>query len=161
MTIRRPAVAAAALLLTACGCSIPDTGGAVRTGGPATGIKPGTRLYFLSPQGIRLTIRPGTERESLQQTLDALMAGPDQTERHTGLYSDLPGSGRVTASSAGGTVTLRLSWQTASLSPSAIQQLVCTAEDAPAPTATVPRIALVSSDAPAPVFQQCDLHRTG
>ncbi|MEV7356957.1 GerMN domain-containing protein [Kitasatospora sp. NPDC091276] len=161
MTIRLRSTAAAALLLTACGCAIPDTAGAVKSGKAATGIESGTRLYFLSPQGIRLTIRPGTEREGLQQTLDTLMAGPTRTEQHTGLGTALPASGKVTAAGEDGTVTLRLSWPTSALSPYAIQQLVCTAEDAPATTATAPRIAVVSSDAPGPVFAQCDLHHTG
>lgn len=159
---RHPAarrLAAAALLLLACGCSIPSTG-PVRSGLPATGIEPGTRLYFPGPQGIRLAIRPGGRREDLQQTLDSLLTGPDPAERRTGLYSDLPATGKVQATATPGAVTLRLSWPTASLSTTAIQQLVCTTEDAPA-VGPAPHVSIVSSDAPSAIQQQCDLHRNG
>ncbi|MEV7597298.1 GerMN domain-containing protein [Kitasatospora sp. NPDC089797] len=158
MTPRR-LTAVAALLLTACGCSISTTG-AVKSGQAATGIQPGTRLYFLDQHGIHLTIRPGSQREDLQQTLDTLATGPDPAERRSGLYSDLPPGGRIQATTTPGTVTLTLSWPAASLSAPAVQQLVCTAEDAPAP-GPAPRIALLSSDAPAPIHQECDLHRGG
>ncbi|MBV6698956.1 GerMN domain-containing protein [Kitasatospora aureofaciens] len=158
VTVRRLAASAALLLLT-CGCSIPSTG-PVRSGLAATGIQPGTRLYFPGQQGIRLAIRPGTRREDLQQTLDTLLAGPDRAEQRTGLYSELPITGRIQATAAPGTVTLRLSWPAASLSTTAIQQLVCTTEDAPA-AGPPPRVAIVSSDAPGAIQQQCDLHRDG
>ncbi|MFF2079163.1 GerMN domain-containing protein [Kitasatospora sp. NPDC058162] len=158
MTVRR-LVPLAAVLLLASGCSISTTG-AVRNGGPATGVQPGTRLYFLDQHGIRSAIRPSAQREDLQQTLDTLLAGPDQTERRTGLYSELPKDGRVQATATPGVVTLRLSWPAASLSAPAIQQLVCTTEDAPT-TGPVPKVAIVSSDAPSAIQQQCDLHRTG
>ncbi|MGW2252871.1 hypothetical protein ACWCXH_22115 [Kitasatospora sp. NPDC001660] len=159
MTTARRLAAATALLLLACGCSIPSTD-PVRSGLPATGIEPGTRLYFPGPQGIRLAIRPGARREDLQRTLDTLLAGPDPTERHGGLYSNLPTTGRVEATATPGAVTLRLSWPTASLSTTAIQQLVCTTEDAPADGPT-PHVSIVSSDAPSAIQQQCDLHRNG
>ncbi|MFD5462391.1 GerMN domain-containing protein [Kitasatospora sp. NPDC127059] len=161
MTVRRlarPAALAAALLL-ACGCSISTTG-AVRSGQPATGVQPGTRLYFLDPHGIRPAIRRTAQREDLQQTLDTLLGGPDKAEYHQGLYSDLPANGRVQATATPGVVTLRLSWPAASLSAPAIQQLVCTTEDAPT-AGPVPKVAIVSSDAPSAIQQQCDLHRTG
>ncbi|MEU9048205.1 MULTISPECIES: GerMN domain-containing protein [unclassified Kitasatospora] len=158
-----PLAAAAALLPVLSllgGCSIATTD-PVKSGRPATGIQPGTRLYFLDQHGIRLTIRPGAQRESLQQTLDTLVTGPDRAEQHTGLYSDLPPNARVQATAAPGTVTLRLSWPAAQLSAPAIRQLVCTAEDAPAEAGPPPKIAIVSSDAPSAFQQQCDLHRTG
>ncbi|MFJ4184357.1 GerMN domain-containing protein [Kitasatospora sp. NPDC089509] len=158
MTPRR-LTAVAALLLTACGCSIATTG-AVKSGQAATGIQPGTRLYFLDQHGTRLTIRPGAQREDLQQTLDSLAAGPDRAEDRSGLRSELPVGGRVQATTTPGTVTLRLSWPAASLSAAAIQQLVCTAEDAPAP-GPAPKIAILSSDAPSAIHQECDLHRAG
>ncbi|MGA5823320.1 GerMN domain-containing protein [Kitasatospora sp. NPDC094028] len=155
---QRLCAVAAALLLTG-GCSIATTG-PVRSGRAATGIQPGTRLYFLDQHGIRLAIRPGTQRQDLQQTLDALVTGPDRAEQRTGLYSELPPGGRVQASTTPGTVTLHLSWPAASLSAPAVQQLVCTAEDAPT-TGPEPKVAIVSSDAPSAIQQQCDLHRAG
>ncbi|MBD0695984.1 GerMN domain-containing protein [Streptomyces sp. CBMA123] len=161
MTVRRlaPPAALAAALLLACGCSVSTTG-AVRNGQPATGVQPGTRLYFLDQHGIRLAIRPTAQREDLQQTLNTLLAGPDQSEQRQGLYSELPVKGRVEATATPGVVTLRLSWPAASLSAPTIQQLVCTTEDAPT-TGPVPKVAIVSSDAPSAIQQQCDLHRTG
>ncbi|MER6300500.1 GerMN domain-containing protein [Kitasatospora sp. NPDC001539] len=159
MNIPGRLAAVAAALLLACGCSISTTG-PVRSGQPATGIEPGIRLYFLDQHGIRLVIRPGTRREDLQQTLNTLVSGPDQGEKRSGLYSDLPAGGRVQATVTPGAVTLRLSWSAATLSSPAVQQLVCTAEDAPT-TGPVPRIAIVSSDAPSAIQQECDLHRTG
>ncbi|MGW3039489.1 GerMN domain-containing protein [Kitasatospora sp. NPDC001159] len=162
MTTRRRlrlAGAATALLLGTCGCSISTTG-PVRSGQPATGIDPGTRLYFLDQHGIRLAIRSSARREDLQQTLDTLVAGPDQAEKRSGLYSNLPPNGRVQATVTPDTVTLRLSWSAASLSAPAVQQLVCTAEDAPT-AGPAPRIAIVSSDAPSAIHQECDLHRAG
>ncbi|MBD0671364.1 GerMN domain-containing protein [Streptomyces sp. CBMA156] len=162
MTIHHRLAAGAALLLLlpATGCSISGTG-AVRSGKPATGVQPGTRLYFLDQHGIRLSIRPGPRREDLQQTFDTLLAGPDRAEASSGLYSTLPASGRVQATATPGTITLRLSWPAASLSAPTIQQLVCTAEDAPAGSGPPPKIAIVSSDAPSAIQQQCDLHRAG
>ncbi|MFI6151726.1 GerMN domain-containing protein [Kitasatospora sp. NPDC051170] len=162
MSIRRRLVPRAATLLLACGvsicgCSISGTG-PVRSGQPATGIQPGTRLYFLDQHGIHPTIRSGA-RQGLQQTLDTLAAGPDRAETRSGLFSDLPAGARVQATVTPGTVTLRLSWSAASLSDPAIQQLVCTTEDAPT-TGAPPRVAIVSSDAPAAIQQECDLHRT-
>ncbi|MFJ8431172.1 GerMN domain-containing protein [Kitasatospora sp. NPDC094019] len=156
---RRLVVGAASLLLLATGCSIPSTG-AVRSGRAATGIQPGTRLYFPGPQGIGLAIRPGPVRQDLQQTLNTLLAGPDDAEARAGFYSALPASATVLATSTPGLVTLRLSWPTASLTTTAVQQLVCTTEDAPAP-GPPPRVSIVSSDAPSAVQQQCDLHRAG
>jgi hypothetical protein len=145
---------AALLLLT--GCSIPATG-AVHSGGPATGVHPGTRLYFPGARGIELTIRPGG-RAGLQQTMDTLLAGPDLADSQAGRYSDLPAAGRVEATTTPGVVTLRLSWDTAHLTYT-VQQLVCTAEDAPVP-GPPPRIDLLASDANAPIQQQCVLHRS-
>ncbi|MFJ9444506.1 GerMN domain-containing protein [Kitasatospora sp. NPDC101235] len=159
MTARHRLAAGTALLLLATGCSIPGTG-PVKSGQPATGIQPGTRLYFLDQHGTRLAIRPGGQREDLQQTLNTLLDGPDSAETRSGLYSDLPASGSVQATATPGVVTLRLSWPAASLSPPAIQQLVCTTEDAPT-TGPVPKVAIVSSDAPSAIQQQCDLHRAG
>lgn len=159
VTARHRLAAAAALLLLATGCSIPSTG-PVKSGRPATGIQPGTRLYFLDRYGIRLAVRPGNERLDLQRTLDALLAGPDPAESRAGLYSGLPRYGTVQAVPAPGTVTLRLSWSTASLTTTAVQQLVCTTEDAPT-AGPPPKVAVLTSDAPAAVQEQCDLHRGG
>ncbi|MEV7186896.1 GerMN domain-containing protein [Kitasatospora sp. NPDC093102] len=159
MTTRHRCLAAAAVLLLACGCSISTTG-PVRSGQPATGVQPGTRLYFLDQHGIHLTIRPDAQREDLQQTLNTLLAGPDHAETRSGLYSDLPASAGVQATVTPGVVTLRLSWPASSLSAPAIQQLVCTTEDAPT-TGPVPKVAIVSRDAPSAIQQQCDLHRAG
>ncbi|MFJ6385068.1 GerMN domain-containing protein [Kitasatospora sp. NPDC092039] len=159
MTTRHRTAAATALLLLATGCSIPGTG-AVKSGRPATGVQPGTRLYFLDQYGTRPAVRPGSERQDLQQTLDTLLAGPDRAEQRAGLRTDLPRSGTVQATATPGTVTLRLSWSTASLTTTAVQQLVCTTEDAPT-SGPPPKVALISSDAPSAIQQQCDLHRTG
>ncbi|GHF91211.1 lipoprotein [Kitasatospora xanthocidica] len=160
MTVRHRLVPVTAALLLACGCSIATTD-PVKSGRAATGVQPGTRLYFLDQHGLRLTIRPGAQRDGLQRTLDALVAGPDRAEAHTGLYSELPAGGRVQATAVPGTVTLRLSWPAASLSASAVQQLVCTADDAPAESGPPPRVTIVSSDGPSAIQQQCDLHRDG
>ncbi|MER8099450.1 GerMN domain-containing protein [Kitasatospora sp. NPDC094016] len=157
MTARHRLAAATALLLLTTGCSIPSTG-PVKSGRPATGIQPGTRLYFLDQHGTRLAIRSGTQREDLQQTLNTLVAGPDQAEQRSGLYTGLPPSGTVQATATPGTVTLRLSWSTASLTTTAVQQLVCTTEDAPT-TGPPPKVSIISSDAPSAIQQQCDLHR--
>ncbi|MFG2915893.1 hypothetical protein ACGF0D_23785 [Kitasatospora sp. NPDC048298] len=154
------ALTALAALPALCGCSISATG-PVKSGRPATGIQPGTRLYFLGQHGIQLAIRPDAQREDLQQTLDTLLAGPAPAETRVGLYSDLPAYGRVQVTTTPGVVTLRLNWSTALLSAPAIQQLACTAEDAPAESGSVPKVAIVSSDAPSAIHQQCDLHRTG
>ncbi|MFG2842646.1 GerMN domain-containing protein [Kitasatospora sp. NPDC048296] len=159
LPLRPRLLGVAAALLLACGCSISTTG-PVRSGQPATGIKPGVRLYFLDQHGISLVIRPSTQREDLQQTLNTLVAGPNQAEKRSGLYSTLPANGRIEATDTPGTVTLRLSWSASSLSAPAIQQLVCTAEDAPT-MGPVPKIAIVSSDAPSAIQQECDLHRAG
>ncbi|MFJ4094288.1 GerMN domain-containing protein [Kitasatospora sp. NPDC089913] len=158
MNVPLRTAAAAALLLAVAGCSVTGTG-AVRSGLPATGVQPGTRLYFPGPEGLRPVVRADSPREDLQQTLDTLLAGPDPAEQRAGLYTALPAGGRVEAVGSPGTVTLRLSWSTAALTTTAVQQLVCTAEDAPT-AGPPPQVAVLSSDAPGPVRQQCDLHRT-
>ncbi|MFD7643383.1 GerMN domain-containing protein [Kitasatospora sp. NPDC059795] len=154
-----PLAAASAALLALCGCAIGSTG-PVLAGQAATGVRPGTRLYFVDRGGIRLALRDDTRREELQAALDSLVAGPDPAERRDGLSTELPAGGRVRATVTPGAVTLRLSWPTAALSAPAIQQLVCTAEDAPT-DGPAPKVAIVGSEDPSAIRQQCELHRTG
>ncbi|MFJ3779273.1 hypothetical protein ACIPX0_47170 [Streptomyces sp. NPDC090075] len=93
MTLRRgarsalllPAVAVCAL--TSCG--IPTTG-VVQAGGPAVGVVPMTRLYFVR-DGALVGVRRGTDAPGdVESALRDLLRGPTDAELGKGLTTRLP-----------------------------------------------------------------------
>ncbi|MFG2968223.1 hypothetical protein ACGFZS_33655 [Streptomyces sp. NPDC048288] len=93
MTLRRGARSAlllpvaAVCALTSCG--IPTTG-VVQAGGPAVGITPATRLYFVR-DGALVGVRRGTDAPGdVESALRDLLRGPTEAELGKGLTTRLP-----------------------------------------------------------------------
>ncbi|MFG3297015.1 hypothetical protein ACGF3G_50635 [Streptomyces sp. NPDC048179] len=93
MTLRRGARSAlllpvaAVCALTSCG--IPTTG-VVQAGGPAVGIGPATRLYFVR-DGALVGVRRGTDAPGdVESALRDLLRGPTDAELGKGLTTRLP-----------------------------------------------------------------------
>ncbi|MEV5955959.1 hypothetical protein AB0M11_19660 [Streptomyces sp. NPDC051987] len=81
------------LLLVAAGalaaCGIPTTG-VVQAGGPASGIMPTARLYFVR-EGTLTAVRRTTDAPGdVESALQALLRGPTDAERSKGLTTRLP-----------------------------------------------------------------------
>ncbi|MFJ8754344.1 hypothetical protein ACIREO_34210 [Streptomyces sp. NPDC102441] len=86
-TARPALLAAAALLLSACG--IPTTG-VVESGEPATGIRSITTVYFLKNHVLTAVPRAVAQRAGVEVAVKTLFSGPDDSERLAGLNSGLP-----------------------------------------------------------------------
>ncbi|MFG2936809.1 hypothetical protein [Streptomyces sp. NPDC048282] len=93
MTLRRGARSAlllpvaAVCALTSCG--IPTTG-VVQAGGPAVGVVPMTRLYFVR-DGALVGVRRGTDTPGdVESALRDLLRGPTDAELGKGLTTRLP-----------------------------------------------------------------------
>ncbi|MEU9453415.1 hypothetical protein [Streptomyces sp. NPDC048277] len=92
VTVRRRARSALPVLAALCAltsCGIPTTG-VVQAGGPASGVVPMTRVYFLRGDTLigvrRETAVPG----DIESALRELVLGPTEVERGTGLTTRLP-----------------------------------------------------------------------
>ncbi|MEV4656970.1 hypothetical protein [Micromonospora sp. NPDC049301] len=138
MTGRRSARAllAGVLLLTllATGCGVRPSG--VITGRSATtGPAVGAGLYLLSDGRLALVIRETKGNiVSPEQTLDALAAGPDESERRQGLVSEVPAglvaASPVTATADGSGLTVTMTGAVLPLSAAAADQIICTVAEA-------------------------------
>lgn len=151
---RRPARRAAPLLalalwaLTSCG--IPTTG-VVEAGGPAGGVVPTVRVYFVVDGRLVGVPRRVAAPVDVRSAVESLLQGPTRLEgakRMTTLLSppapalptspadtdtDLEGGGRaapidaVRVSDEGGRIVVRLSPWAGKLTPLAVDQVACTA----------------------------------
>ncbi|ELP68278.1 hypothetical protein ACKI1I_00140 [Streptomyces turgidiscabies] len=146
----RPALlAAAALLLSACG--IPTTG-VVESGEPGTGIRSTVTLYLFQDHGGLFAVpRDIPQPAGVEAAVNTLFDGPDEAERRAGLTSGLPKltkDPRVRSEGAG--VWIELDFDTRpqfektlkQLSGFSLNQLVCTA--ARARQAEAPDLGVVS-----------------
>ncbi|GHF29394.1 lipoprotein [Streptomyces mashuensis] len=133
----RRAVAAAALagalagVLAGCGVEPTDV---VEVGRPAQGAKrPGApvkeaRLYFGYPGGLIPVSRPADAEVTAEEAVPLLLLGPNEPEKIRGLYSELPRmAGRTVVTTGEGTVLIQLPLDVTRLTPTARNQLVCTA----------------------------------
>ncbi|QCX78039.1 hypothetical protein C9F11_22045 [Streptomyces sp. YIM 121038] len=107
MTPARAAALALALALAAAltACGVRPTG--VVTGAdPATGLTRGLRLYFVDGTGLRGVSRPEAKIRDLAGAVKLLGAGPNRTERESGL-TNLVEIGRIDVTGRGDRVTYR------------------------------------------------------
>ncbi|MFF5180227.1 hypothetical protein ACFY2Q_19565 [Micromonospora sp. NPDC000316] len=136
MSGRRAQLLAVGLLLAllATGCGVLPTD--VINGRPAvTGQSGSVGVYLIADGQVALAIRP-TKTPSPSspppaEVLAMLAQGPSDAERRVGLTSEVPAG--VTPATVGPTtdgLTVRLTGAVRSLSPLAVDQIVCTAVDA-------------------------------
>jgi hypothetical protein len=143
-----------ALLTAGCGVrpSGVITGGAAPTwpgkvGPPRSAPPDAVRLYLIANGGLTWVLRPTGHPLSPTETLALLAGGPDAAERASGFTSEVPSDAApigVTSGPSGLTVTLARDVST--LSATAVEQIVCTAQTAQTAPATGGEAA-----APAPV----------
>lgn len=112
--------------LTSCG--IPTTG-VVEAGGPANGVGPTMRVYFVHDGALRGVDRRIAGLVDPESAVRVLLKGPTREEQAAGLYTVLPPEAslmsRVTVTSREGRVTIRLSAGSDS-GDLAAAQLICT-----------------------------------
>ncbi|MFC6016244.1 hypothetical protein ACFP2T_08545 [Plantactinospora solaniradicis] len=128
---RRALPAALALLMIlAAGCGVRPTG--VITGGPAPeGPARSVTLFFVTDHHLALVLRPNTPTASIDDTLALLLAGPDPTERTLGYSTEIPAdAGPAETTSGPSGTTVNLSGGVTALSPTAVDQIVCTVRNA-------------------------------
>lgn len=122
----------------AAGCGVRPSG--VITGGPAPSAEAGgTVLYFLAGSAATPVLRPTGERLSPEQALALLQDGPTGAERAVELTSQVPAGldpVGVRTDAAGG-VEIVVSADVTTLSAAAVDQVVCTVQDALATDAPV------------------------
>ncbi|MBE1491433.1 GerMN domain-containing protein [Plantactinospora soyae] len=139
-------VVVALLMALVAGCGVRPTG--VITGGAApVGPARGVPLFFVADQHLALVLRPTTPVDSVDDVLALLLAGPDPTERELGYGTEIPadaGRPTTTTSDPSGT-TVKLSGDVLALSPTAVDQIVCTVRDA-MPTGGPARVTLAGPD---------------
>ncbi|MGW2723533.1 GerMN domain-containing protein [Streptomyces sp. NPDC001492] len=114
--------------LTSCG--IPTTG-VVEAGGPASGVAPTLRVYFVAGRTLRGVDRSLAGPVDVESAVRVLLKGPTRAEQAEGLYTVLPPEAslmsRVTVTSRDGRVTIRLSAGPGGSGELAAAQLICTA----------------------------------
>ncbi|MGC4866283.1 hypothetical protein ACLQ3B_12730 [Micromonospora sp. DT53] len=129
--------------LLAAGCGVRPS--AVITGRPAvSGPGQGAGLYLVAQGELVLVLRPvnAVGGAAPSDALALLAAGPEENERSDGLTSEVP-AGLTTVvevtPGAGQTagLTVRATGTTRPLSPTATDQIICTAVDAAAQTGLV------------------------
>lgn len=135
----------AALCALTTSCGIPTTG-VVEAGGPASGVVPTIRVYFVADGTLLSVPRPISAPIDVRQALEALFQGPNELERSkrirtalppwTGMWSlpptpDGPQEAApddfVTVIEREDGITVELSREAGGLSDLAVAQIVCTA----------------------------------
>ncbi|NUQ96790.1 MAG: GerMN domain-containing protein [Streptomyces sp.] len=113
--------------LTSCG--IPTTG-VVEAGGPASGVTPTLRVYFVAGGTLRGVDRSLAGPVDVESAVRVLLKGPTRAEQAEGLYTVLPPEAsmmsRVTVTSRDSRVTIRLSAVPGDSGDLAAAQLICT-----------------------------------
>ena len=148
--VRRAAVLLLAALCGLTSCGIPTTG-VVQAGGPASGVPPTVRVYFVRDGRLLAVRRQITRTLGVEAAVELLFQGPTLPERLKGITTRLPqptgGSPtngtaaqdepsdlvKVTARRDG--VTVELSSVLGSPDRLAAAQIICTAVDAQRVTA--------------------------
>jgi hypothetical protein len=147
------AVPALSALFALASCGIPETG-VVEAGGPASGVVPTIRVYFVADGTLVAVPRRTPEAVDAESAVELLLLGPNDAERAKGLttrlllsgmptlapdlratpaatYSSPPaesptdGPVEVTTSDKG--VTIELTAEAGELSGLGVDQLTCTA----------------------------------
>jgi hypothetical protein len=136
---RRPLLASVLLLaILAPACGVRPS--AVITGNPAPAAPTeGATLYFLTNSSLMRVRRPTPQHLSPTQTLALLQAGPDPEEQAVNLTSEVPTTLNPTTVTidASGKIDIAVSTDVKTLSPTAIDQIVCTLSDTLTTTAPI------------------------
>ncbi|MFF4803174.1 hypothetical protein ACFY1U_32970 [Streptomyces sp. NPDC001351] len=110
-------------------CGIPTTG-VVEAGGPASGVAPTLRVYFVAGRTLRGVDRSLAGPVDVDSAVRVLLKGPTRAEQAEGLYTVLPPEAslmsRVTMTSRDSRVTIRLSAVPGDSGALAAAQLICT-----------------------------------
>lgn len=131
MTTRKLLAGFVALAVLSSGCGVRASG--VITGGAApTGPAEGVSLYLVSSKRLTPVLRATRAKRAPIETLALLAAGPDADERAQGFTTDIPPDMRVlnVVSDASGVVVM-VSADVATLSATAVDQIVCTVSETP------------------------------
>ncbi|MBW8796940.1 MAG: hypothetical protein JF597_26075 [Streptomyces sp.] len=92
MTLRRlvrPALLVPAAMCVLASCGIPTTG-VVQAGGPAVGVVPETRLYFVRDGALFAVRRPTDAPGDVESAVLDLLRGPTDAELRKGVTTRLP-----------------------------------------------------------------------
>ncbi|MFF4507897.1 GerMN domain-containing protein [Streptomyces sp. NPDC001401] len=107
-------------------CGIPTTG-VVEAGGPASGVVPTTRVYFVADGALVGVDRRIPAPVDLESTVQVLLKGPSPAERAKGLTTLLPPAALwVRLTSRKDRVSIRLSAVPGDSADLAAAQLICT-----------------------------------
>jgi hypothetical protein len=127
-----------ALAVFGSGCGVRASG--VITGGPApTGPAEGVGLYLVANKRLAPVLRATRGKLTPAETLALLTAGPDTDEQAQGFTTEIPPGTRVldvVADSSG--VVVMVSADVATLSATAVDQIVCTVSGTPASEVRAP-----------------------
>lgn len=133
-------------------CGIPTTG-VVEAGGPASGVAPTLRVYFVADGALRSVDRRIAGPVDPESAVRVLLKGPTRAEQAAGLYTLLPPvasmMSRVTVTSRDGRVSIRLSAVPGDSGELAAAQLICTtvaAERVTAPGADPQPVTVTAPD---------------
>ncbi|WP_345761715.1 hypothetical protein [Diaminobutyricibacter sp. McL0608] len=123
--MRHVAASALLLLLALSGCAIRPS--AVTGGEDApTGVAPGVTLYFIDGQGTLQPQERETERlGTIAETVSLLLTGPGESGLHTQIAQT--DNTQVQLLSEQGSIGLRLPLAERDVTPTGIDQIVCTA----------------------------------
>ena len=129
--------------------------GVIRGGPAPTATAEGATLYFLAGSSLTPVLRPVRQPLFPTQALELLQDGPNRDERAANLTSEVPaGLDPVTINTdPSGNVDVVVSADVTTLSPAAVDQIVCTVSDALSTTAPI----ILTSNAATRGPQTCPL----
>lgn len=148
--LRRTALLLLPALCALTSCGIPATG-VVQAGGPAVGIVPKTRVYFVRDGRLVPVPRETDAPGDVDSAVELLLLGPSDAERNKRMRTDLPpgvlnlagvppatgdpsaapqgdsAPGRATVTERDGEITVQLTSLNDGLGDLAADQVICTA----------------------------------
>ena len=154
--LRRSALLSLAALCALTSCGIPTTG-VVQAGGPAGGVVPTVRVYFVRNGTLIGVSRPTDAPGDVDSAVEELLLGPSDAERSKQITTDLllPGgfptlapdtsatadtgvapqeslwpTDRVTVRERDDGITVHLTWKAGELGTLGAAQIICTARAA-------------------------------
>jgi hypothetical protein len=138
MTRRRLLAWVALIAVLTAGCGVRPSGVISGRSAPAERAM-GARLYFLDGSSLTPVLRPARQPIWPTQILELLQNGPSAVERAANLTSEVPiGLGPVPVTTdESGNVDVVVSADVTTLSPTAVDQIVCTVRDARSTTAPI------------------------
>ena len=143
--VRRSTLLLLAALSGLTSCGIPTTG-VVQAGGPASGLAPTVRVYFVTNGTLIAVRRRFTSAVGVEEAVQLLLQGPTLPERFKGVTTRLPHQAPVAATNGAtaeaapsdlvkvishrNSVTIELTALMGSPDDLGARQIICTAVDA-------------------------------